>query len=76
MEMVAVALLLWSDPFRMSRPVARTEAAVGGRYPRPGLSPDSTDRWLDSFGRPQLPSSTNKAVNPIRRSSAGIQSCM
>ena len=28
-------------PFRKSRPVARTEAAAGGRYPLPGLTPDS-----------------------------------
>ena len=53
-----------------------TEAAAGRRYPLLGVSPGSTDRGLDSFGQPQLPSSTNKAINPIRRSSSGIQSRM
>src|SRR5438132_7120236 len=47
-----------SDHFTMSRPVARTEAAVGGRYPRPGLSPDATDRilleWANPSGRVKM----------------------
>jgi len=48
----------------MSRSVARPEASAGGRYPPPGLSPDSTDRGLDSVDRLQLPSPTNKAFIP------------
>lgn len=36
----------------------------------------STDRRLVSTDRLRLPSTTNKAVNPIRRSSAGVQGHM
>jgi len=40
------------------------------------FSPKSAGRRLVSTGQLQLPSPTNKAVNPIRRSSAGVQSHM
>src|SRR5206468_3348514 len=39
-------------------------------------SPESADRRLVSTDQLRLPSSTNKAVNPIRRSSAGVQTHM
>jgi hypothetical protein len=38
-----------------------------------GFSPKSTDRRLVSTDQLQLPRPTNKAFNPIRRSSAGVQ---
>jgi hypothetical protein len=38
------------------------------------LSPKSANRRLISTDQLRLPSPTNKAVNPIRRSSAGVQS--
>ena len=41
-----------------------------------GFSPESTDRRLVSTDQFRLPRSTNKAVNPIRRSSAGVQNYM
>ena len=41
-----------------------------------GISPKGADRRLVSTDQLRLPSSTNKAVNPIRRSSAGVQDHM
>jgi hypothetical protein len=40
------------------------------------FSPKSANRRLVSTDQLRLPSPTNKAVNPIRRSSAGVQAHM
>src|SRR5262249_6514731 len=40
------------------------------------LSPKSAERRLVSSAQLRLPSQTNKAVNPIRPSSAGVQTRM
>src|SRR2546422_7533029 len=40
------------------------------------ISPKSTDRRLVSSDQLRPPSPTNKAVNPIRRSSSGVQTHM
>ena len=40
------------------------------------FSPKGADRRLISTDQLRLPSPTNKAVNPIRRSSAGVQDHM
>ena len=40
------------------------------------ISPKGTDRRLVSTDQLRLPSPTNKAVNPIRRASAGVQTHM
>ena len=41
-----------------------------------GFSPMNANRRLVSTDQLRLPRATNKAVNPIRRSSAGVQSYM
>src|SRR2546427_8741182 len=57
----------------MSRIDARFSTAARRSDQLWSLSPKSTDRRLVSTDQFRLPSPTNKAVNPIRRSSSGVQ---
>src|SRR2546423_14177534 len=57
----------------MSRIDARFSTAARRSDQLWSLSPKSTDRRLVSSDQLRLPSPTNKAVNPIRRSSSGVQ---
>ena len=66
------------DPTLSERPRldARTEVAARRSDQLLSISPRSADRRLVSTDQLRLPSPTNKAVNPIRRSSAGVQGHM
>jgi hypothetical protein len=66
------------DPTLSERPRldARTEVAARRSDQLSSISPGSADRRLVSTDQLRLPSPTNKAFNPIRRSSAGVQGHM
>ena len=66
------------DPTLSERPCidARSKVAAGRSDQLLSLSPGSADRRLVSTDQLRLPSSTNKAVNPIRLPSAGVQTRM
>ena len=66
------------DPTLSERPCidARSKVAAGRSDQLLNLSLRSANRRLVSTDQLRLPSPTNKAVNPIRRSSAGVQTHM
>jgi hypothetical protein len=66
------------DPTLSERPCidARSKVAAGRSDQLLSLSPKSADRRLVSTDQLRLPRSTNKAVNPIRHPSAGVQTHM
>ena len=60
----------------MPRTVARSGTAARRSDQLLSFSPKSAERRLVSSAQLRLPSQTNKAVNPIRPSSAGVQTRM
>src|SRR6266571_9540404 len=60
----------------MPRTVARSGTAARRSDQLLSFSPKSAERRLVSSAQLRLPSQTNKAVNPIRLSSAGVQTHM
>src|SRR6266566_4584937 len=60
----------------MPRTVARSGTAARRSDQLLSFSPKSAERRLFSSAQFRLPSQTNKAVNPIRLSSAGVQTRM
>src|SRR2546427_11831492 len=74
--MAVVVAFVCSDPFGRPRTVARSGTAARRSDQLLSFSPKSAERRLVSSAQLRLPSQTNKAVNPIRPSSAGVQTRM
>src|SRR5207247_9556019 len=60
----------------MVRTIGQTGTAARRSDQLLSVSPKSAERRLGSSAQIRLPSRTNKAVNPIRPSSAGVQTRM